>query len=152
MKWCLFFLMFSLVGCSSDKQLNFRGFEKMLGKWKAVDGQNVFYETWSQEKTRMTGTGFMLQGKDTAFGEKLIVEFVNEKLVYIADVKKQNPAMFTCNAQTETGWIFDNPDHDFPNKISYYLISPQKLTVILEGIEEGKPIVQKLSFVKVANE
>ena len=161
MKWFSLILILSFLGCSSEPQINFNGFERILGKWKAIDarpngssglGQTVFYETWNQEKTRMIGTGCVLQGKDTVFGEKLIVEFVNKKLVYIADVKKQNPVMFTCTAQTENAWIFENTDHDFPNKISYYLNSPHKLLVIIEGNEKGEPVQEKLNFIKVGNE
>ncbi len=153
MKWFSLIIILSFWGCSSSpKQIELNDFEKMLGQWKFVDGQSVFVETWKKEPTRMIGTGYMLQGKDTAFGEKLIVEFVNDKLVYIADVKGQNPVMFTCTAQTSGSWIFENTDHDFPNKISYNLISAHKLTVILEGNENGQPMMEKLIFDRTANE
>jgi Domain of unknown function (DUF6265) len=152
MRWFNLFIVFSFLGCSSSTPVDFNDFEKMLGQWKSIEDKTVFIETWEQEGARLVGSGYMLQGKDTAFGEKLIVELVNDKLVYIADVKGQNPVMFTCTAQTSGSWIFENTDHDFPNKISYNLISPHKLTVILEGTENGNPMTEKLNFNKVANE
>jgi hypothetical protein len=161
MKWIVLLIVLVLSGCTPSPSIDFSDFEKMVGQWKSVDarpngssgrGDTFFVEKWTQETTRLIGTGYVLQKKDTAFSEKLIVERVNDKLVYIADIKGQNPVMYTCTAQTSESWIFENTEHDFPSKISYNLISQQKLTVILEGTKNGKSVTEKLNFEKVANE
>lgn len=150
-KWVSVFSAFFFFGCNQFER-TFNGFEKMIGKWKAADGDMAFYETWEQKGERMIGGGIILQGKDTAFGEKLIVEYINNKLVYIADVQGQSPVMFTCTKMNEANWIFENSDHNFPNKISYNLISSTKLLVILEGVEENVAKKEQLNFTKIQDE
>lgn len=135
---CVVFLCVILLGCSSS-QPRFKGFEKISGNWKYVDGQEIFYENWKQVNDRLIGKGCLLQGKDTLFSENLLVEIVNDKLVYIADVPGQNPTLFYCKSHNFDEWLFVNEEHDFPKTILYSLSAGnRKLTITLDGIENGK--------------
>ena len=151
LKWISIVLILAIISCSKSTS-SFNGFEKMLGSWKAETKSGIFYENWKLDGNRMIGNGLMVKGTDTLFGEKLIVEFVNDKLVYIADVKGQNPVMFTEDRTNDPSQFF-NPEHDFPNHISYgFWPKNEKVTVILEGVEDGNKIKEELVFTKITNE
>lgn len=124
-------MVFLVFSCgSSDPQL--QGFEQLKGSWISNNNENTFSETWNLKGDRLIGEGFLVKGKDTVFGEKLMVENINGKLVYIADVPGQHPTLFTCTEHTPGRWKFENPEHDFPQMILYEL-KGGNLRVVLES-------------------
>lgn len=112
------------------------GFEVLQGSWVCAQPSGTFTETWTFEKERMCGRGYLVQGKDTLFGEKLLVQRVNDRLVYIADVPGQDPVLFTCKQQGKS-FRFENREHDFPQVIVYELQQHTRLRITLEGEEKG---------------
>jgi hypothetical protein len=128
--------------------MDLMGFEKMQGTWISQQGNVQFTENWVLKNDRLFGKGYLIKDKDTAFGESLVAEMINNRLVYIADVKDQLPILFACTNHTSDQWVFENPEHDFPKKITYTLKGTQ-LNVLLEGlVEDNKPFKETLNFIK----
>lgn len=44
--------------------------------------------------------------------------------------------------------VFENKAHDFPTRISYELISPNNLLIIVSGIESDKPVEIRYDLIK----
>lgn len=135
-----------LISCNSHKS-EFCDFEKIIGHWKFSDQDIVFYENWNQVDGKLIGEGFLVEGKDTLFGEKLLVQKIHNHLIYTADVQGQAPVSFKCNSFNGTTWLFENMHHDFPQTILYELSANEKeLKVVLEGIENGTKKKEILNF------
>lgn len=78
-------------------------------------------EKWVMETPReLLGYGFTMKGTDTLFVEKMRILFRGDRLCYVADVpENQKPVYFELTEITATGFICENPAHDFPKKITY---------------------------------
>lgn len=113
----------------------------MLGQWKSVNAKtgNTSYEKWTKvSEQEWQGTGFRLSrsGTDTLFREKLKIITKDNTLYYVADLKENTaPVYFKFTAINEQGFTCENPEHDFPKKISYQR-DGKKLKATISG--DGK--------------
>lgn len=147
MRILLAFLVLLLgVSCGSPPA-QFNGFEQFEGTWNSEQGGKWFSETWKIKGERMYGQGYLVEGKDTLFGEKLVVELVNGQLVYMAFVEGQDPVMFTRQGQGKS-FRFENREHDFPQVIVYEpQLDDQTVYIMLEG-KQNDSIVSEKMFLK----
>ncbi len=138
----VFFISFTYsFGQTSNQTENFKKLSWLVGTWNRINvklGRSAL-ERWKQTSTyELRGFGISLQGKDTTFIEKLRIIIKDNKIVYVADVpENQKPVYFKLTEITEFGFICENPDHDFPKKISYQL-EGKKLKAQISG--DGKVI------------
>jgi len=106
----------------------------LQGTWKAENTEN--YEHWDMlNDNYMKGISYRInQGKLSIF-EYLTIKPDIDQLVYIASVLDQNNGRDISFKLTvkDSLFIFENPDHDFPEKIIYQQISPTQLLVKLSG-------------------
>ncbi|HEU5291635.1 MAG TPA: DUF6265 family protein [Cyclobacteriaceae bacterium] len=123
----LFLLMSSVTGFSQafskEAAANFKKVEWLIGTW---DRTNVKpgRTSWEQWKTisqhHIGGMGVTMQGSDTVFVEKFSIQIKDNALYYIADVpENKEPVFFKLTEITSGGFVCENPQHDFPKKISY---------------------------------
>jgi len=106
------------------------------GRWErlnALPGQTA-YEEWSIQPGGLTGKGYALQESDTVFVEYLSILRIAEKLYYVAEVSHNaEPTRFEIIRITDSGFVSENPRHDFPKKIEYLRIGPERLQAIISG-------------------
>lgn len=97
------------------------------------------HERWEKSgEQELRGYGVNLQGPDTVFLEKITILIKDDIIYYVADVpQNQQPVYFKFTEITESGFVCENPDHDFPKKISYQL-ELDKLKAQISG--NGKAI------------
>lgn len=76
-------------------------------------------------------------GKTVAFEFMRIVEEEDGGLEFIASPSGQNTTGFTMTNVTNREVIFENPDHDFPQRIIYRLLSDEELLGRIEGTIDG---------------
>lgn len=114
------------------------GISGMLGKWKSVNTKtgNTAYENWvkiSDQEWKGTGYRISRTGTDTLFSEKMQIIVKDKVLYYVADVKENAaPVYFKFTAINEQGFTCENPEHDFPKKITYQL-DGKKLKATISG-------------------
>lgn len=120
---------------------NFQKLDWLRGDWVRTNqkpGRSGF-ETWkSAGPTTMIGRGVTLKGSDTTFIEKIRIESRDGKIFYVADVpENRSEVWFEFTELTETGFVCENPKHDFPKKISYS-VNGDNLKATISG--DGKSI------------
>lgn len=76
-------------------------------------------------------------GKTVAFEFMRIVEQEDGGLEFIASPSGQKTTGFTMTNVTNREVIFENPDHDFPQRIIYRLVSDEELLGRIEGTIDG---------------
>lgn len=146
MRQSLFVILICCFSCSGSKT-DLKNFDALAGDWKSVVGEDIFLESWKMNNGRLEGEGYFLNKKDTLFGERLVVDNIYGKLVYIADVKGQSPILFTCKNNVENLWQFENMEHDFPQIIRYEL-KGDSLWVRLTGIQDSTEHTETLMLIK----
>ena len=98
--------------------------EFLLGEWIRTNDKpgNITYEIWSKN---FTGLGFTLKEKDTIFKEILSIVSINDTLTLKVEGVNETPTLFQFTSQTDTSFVAENPTHDFPTKIIYWLENKQ---------------------------
>jgi hypothetical protein len=123
-----------------------------LGNWENVTEEMTFKEIWKQENdSAFVGESFVTVKKDTVFYEKVYLKERNDSLFYIVSVKEQNkeqPVSFYLTTATDNQVVFENPKHDFPNKIAYNKFGNDSILATIYGIKKGKEVSENFPMKK----
>ena len=103
---------------------------------------NSFEEQWHKKGDNLVGIGYDLVDGDTVNIEKLSISKENGVWRYGADVSNQNgrKILFDCVEENDKKMIFENQQHDFPQRIVYELKSENELQVRIEKLDGGNAI------------
>lgn len=114
----------------------------LLGTWQNITPDATIFETWTvQSDTSLFGMSYLLEQGDTVVFESIQLLQENGTLYYIPVVKYQNDELPVRFKASETGdgvLKFENPEHDFPQVISYKQINPDSLVAEISGLSREK--------------
>ena len=120
---------------------DFKKLEWLEGTWTRTNNTpgGSAHEKWQKiSSSEWSGMGVNMSSGDTAFVEKLKLVIKDDNIYYVADiVENRVPVYFKLTSITNDGFVCENPDHDFPKKISY-LKDGEKLAATISG--NGKSI------------
>ncbi|GAA4307313.1 hypothetical protein GCM10023149_00830 [Mucilaginibacter gynuensis] len=137
----------------TKKQNQLSPAEWLIGKWQNKTTRGTVSETWLKvNDSTFTGKSYFLRGADTLSTETIRLEQRNAKLYYVPTVNNQNgglPVKFAATAITPTQMIFENPEHDFPQKITYTQITRDSLVAEISGTSKGQPRSVKFPMARV---
>lgn len=125
----------------------------LIGSWKNQSAKTLDIETWKKlNDSTFIGRSYSLAGIDTVSSEHIRIEQHKGKLYYIPTVKNQNDGKavtFTLTSFNNKHLVFENPEHDFPQKITYTQISKDSLIAEISGTRKGKQKVIQFPMKKV---
>jgi hypothetical protein len=149
-------LLLALVSCKNsdaNEKEKIKAANWLLGNWenKAADG--TLTEYWKKvNDSTFQAQSYFVKEKDTLHFESITLQQKGEVLTYTATVEGQNddkPVAFKLTTATEKQMVFENPKHDYPQKISYTQITPDSLVAKISGIQQGKPSSEQFSMKKI---
>lgn len=115
-------------------------FAWLEGSWtRWVKGGDVV-ETWKRvSKDTMEGIATLTRGEESVVTEVLRLERYGDEIFYVA--KPRENAMPTPFKLVSSGtrFAFENPEHDFPQRIVYVRAGENGIRVRIEGMDEGQP-------------
>lgn len=124
----------------------------MLGTWKLQMNNAAILEKWEiQNDSTLVGMSHFLKGNDSILQEKMEMAFRSNSWHLISTVQNQNnarPITFKAILLKGMEIICENPDHDFPQRISYRRLKDQLLASI-EGKKNNKFGKQNFDYVKM---
>jgi len=123
---------------SQDRNIQESLFEKLswiADRWIYKDGENITFENWTKENdTLFSGEAYTVRGGDTVFNEQLKIEKIGDDVYYTAIIKHNpGPVSFKLVDVGKNNAVFENPEHDFPNRITYELKNNSLLYAKVEG-------------------
>lgn len=125
----------------------------LVGTWKNNTPKGSIYETWRRTGgNELSGMSYILKGQDTVVFENIRLAQEKDVLFYIPIVKDQNngaPVRFAATTVSENRMVFENPQHDFPQVISYTKISDDSLVAEISGTISGKLRKQRFPMARV---
>ncbi len=125
----------------------------LIGTWENKTPKGSIYETWNKTNDKeFSGRSYIVKEKDTIVFENIRLVQEQGGLFYIPIVKNQNgglPVRFATKIVSETKLVFENPQHDFPQIISYTKISVDSLLAEISGTKNGKERRQTFSMKRV---
>ena len=155
-KTTLILLLLAIFSCKesdANEKEKIKAANWILGNWenKSVDGNLT--ENWKKvNDSTFEAESYYIKEKDTLHVEFITLQQRGEELTYSAAVQGQNenkPVAFKLSAETEKELIFENPKHDYPQKIVYTQITKGNLVARISGIQHGKPSSEQFSMKKV---
>jgi len=155
MKKIILFVLTLLIAASCQKSKEVSKIvvaDWLIGKWENNSAIGNLSETWTKVNDSIyEGESFFIKGKDTLHFEKIQMKQKGEDLFYIATIKGQNKdkaVTFKHNDTIKKQLIFENPKHDFPQKISYSQITKDSIIIQISGIQQGKASSERYSMKK----
>jgi hypothetical protein len=134
-------LFTEMASAQETVQQKFKKLQWLSGKWIRTNNQpgQSGYETWKKvSNVKLTGKGVTFQGKKVHFIEELQFIAKESDLYYVVKVSGEpEPTYFKLTTLTGDSFTCENPEHDFPKKISYKKDGNQIKAVISGG---GKQI------------
>ena len=111
----------------------------LSGCWAAANQEAGSGEQWMAPagRTMLGKNRTVRDAKTVAFEFMRIVEQDEGGLVFIASPSGQSTASFAMLSLNDRKVIFENPSHDFPQRIIYRLISDEDLLGRIEGTING---------------
>ena len=111
----------------------------LAGCWASVGGETGSGEQW----TMPAGNTLFGVSRSVKDGKTVAYEFMQIRsndageIEFIAKPSGQTGATFLMVSLTENEVVFENPTHDFPQRIIYRLKSPGDLEARIEGEVNG---------------
>ncbi len=132
---------------------NIQKAEWFLGKWGNASAEGELTENWVKvNDSVMHGESyFVVGGKDTVFAETVELAEHDGKMGYTVTVPGQNeekPVRFEMTSATGEQLVFENPQHDYPNKIIYNKVGNDSIVAEISGTKQGKPASEKFKMKK----
>ena len=113
-----------ITSCTPKETINLNQLNWLLGSREMVAGNDLIIETWEQENdTLFVGKSYNVTQYDTTLTETIQIIQKENIIYYIPLVFDQNegePVLFELKSKYPEQLIFENKEHDFPNKICYY--------------------------------
>jgi len=110
----------------------------MTGSWASETGGTRSEEHWTQPSAgTMFGVNRSMRDHKTVFFEYLRIEARPNGVFYLAaPVGRHPPTEFRMVSSSENKVTFENPEHDFPQRITYWL-DGDMLHATAEGESRG---------------
>lgn len=112
------------------------------GTWKMETRKGPLFEQWQKfDENTLRGLSYRISGNDTLLLERL--ELVNRRdgIFYLPAVVNQNdgkPVSFKLVLSEGSRFVFENKEHDFPQRIIYSVVTADSIVARIEGISKGK--------------
>lgn len=161
-------ILFAALSCKNDnvnsairneKNFTFDEIKKaswLIGTWQNTSNDGTLTEKWNKlNDSVLIGNTNLIAGNDTLFSENIRLFERNKKLYYTPIVSDQNDGKAVSFVLTKTSkneLIFENPRHDFPQKISYKRIGSASLIAVVSGTKNGKVAMETFPMKKQINQ
>ena len=139
---CIFILVLSAYLCCAQKtDKDFTELFSLSGTWVMETKKGKLMETWQKENdSTLKSKSFLINGGDTILLEQVKLVRRGGKIMYIPEVHDQNntqPVVFNLVKLENNRYIFENAQHDFPQRIIYNLPKNDTLFAWIEGNNNG---------------
>jgi len=122
---------------NAEQERPFLQLHKLEGKWIMKTKRGTIGEEWIKvNDTYLQNRGFFIKGGDTIVTERVSLKETKDGIFYTSTVEDQNnkqPIPFKLTSSVDHTFIFENPEHDFPKRIVYQLISPDSLHAYIDA-------------------
>ena len=142
MRNIFFVLAFAIIAMSFLKkqpETKVDSFKWMLGSWtmKKKNGSTIM-EGWDKINDSTLGgesLNISMTGQSKVL-ENLTLAYRNGTYYYFSQVTGQNngeSVKFKITSHSENGFVAENPEHDFPKRITYNLINKDSIHAFIDG-------------------
>lgn len=146
----LFILFFSNTASFGQGDPCVTKFSWLAGKWSMKEKNATIVEQWSFFNGSLKCMSYEVKGIDTTLIENASISCIGGKSVFTyypekADKDgKKEPVHFVLVSEKDNTFIFENKQHDFPQRVVYQRVNETECHAWIEGMENGK--LNKVEF------
>jgi hypothetical protein len=148
----LLFILF-ITACETEQPLSEN--EPIESKTKMINPLQVFEGTWQNELDTLQyeswivlndsitkGIAYNMSHSIKTIQEMMTIQIGSSASFFATIVKNKNnnlPITFTCINKTDSSFLFENKEHDFPQNVAYIFHNSHHITATIWGnTEKGK--------------
>lgn len=126
----------------------------LSGCWASNENGKQISEHWMKPagKTMLAMSRTVVNNQTTGYEFIRIIEDEYGDIYFIANPSGQKETSFKLIKSSYREVVFENPEHDFPQRVIYRLEFEDSLNASIEGIDDGKEIVINFPMKRVACE
>jgi Domain of unknown function (DUF6265) len=111
----------------------------MAGCWAHRTGTRTVEEQWmAPSGGSLIGMGRTVDGGVLRGWEALRIVTQNDKVVYIAQPNGGTPTSFAEVTMNDSVAVFENPTHDFPQRIAYRRVHADSIVATVSAQRDGR--------------
>ena len=119
----------------------------LAGCWQQRSGNRESLEMWMPPAGGlMFGASRTIVGGAVREYEQLLIRMENGKLIFTATPSGQQTASFTSTSLTDTSFVVENLQHDFPQRIIYRRRGADSLIARIEGLAGSGTATRGIDF------
>ena len=117
----------------------------LQGCWAVVSPERTIEEHWMVPRGKsMVGVGRTVRGDTLVEYELVLIREQGDQLAYEAHPAGQPAAVFLSREVSDSSVLFENLQHDFPQRIGYSRRGADSLLAWIEGTQQGQ--VRRIEF------
>ena len=111
----------------------------MQGCWQLTNGDRIVEENWTSPKAgAMLGAGRTIRAGKLVVHEFVLLAERDGRLAYQAHPSGQLSTTFMSKEIDATSIVFEDPTHDFPQRVGYRRVAADRMLAWTEGTVSGK--------------
>jgi hypothetical protein len=118
-----------------------------------TDNAKIFEHWYSAGDSALYGSSYRVTADgDSILLEHLEIKYIHDTLCYIPTVLDQNhnePVIFKLTSLSNQSAVFENPTHDFPQRIEYYFLNKNEMKTTVSGSFQGQMPTLKFHYKRV---
>jgi hypothetical protein len=129
----------------------------MTGSWQCEVRGGIWQEHWAEPRAgTMQGMARHFKDDETGFMEFLSIESSDHGLtlwVIIGAPSKgeKTPASFRLTQMDGQRAVFEDPNRDFPNKVTYSKAGAEGMQCLVQGVKNGVDITEEFNFQRLSS-
>jgi hypothetical protein len=138
-KYIFFLSVIMLSGFSNpaEQKSKMEPFSWIKGEWAMHMGRGTITESWKvTNDSTYSGESKMIKANGEVKPlENIQLVFRNKEYFYIPTTAGQNdekPVLFKLTSFSQNGFVAENPDHDFPKRITYKLLNKDSIHAFID--------------------
>ena len=129
-------VLFMIAIEAADAQQSLQELHWLEGVWSRLpEKSETRLEIWQMAPDgSLLGRGCLIQGTDTLVTEYLKITQSRQNTLFIAEARHySSPVSFVLSRKGGGAWVFENPEHPYPNLISYRRTGSDQMACTSEG-------------------
>lgn len=111
----------------------------LQGCWALVSQERAVEEQWMAPRGKtMIGSSRTVDGSNLVGYEFMMIREQGDRYAFEVRPSGRPPIVFTSSTLTDSSVVFENPKHDFPQKIGYRRDGANAIYAWIEGNRNGE--------------
>lgn len=140
--------VFMMGSSPSQVSLKAENIDWLMGNWQGEFNKAKITESWQKiDDGLYSGKGFVFGDRDTFVREQLRIQRIANYWAFIPVINNQPPVLFTLIKSENHMLVFENKEHDFPQRVTYSL-EDGTLHAWIEGLKGEKQVKEDYWYSK----